>query len=543
MPDSPTVFTAEELRETVCSSYAAYCAFVQEEGWFDPVHEVEVCNVIQQELEDSGVLEAIRTGNDNSAIRDVCLALVMPRGSLKSTIVTKHLPGWLSTINPNLRSLIYCNTMPNARKKIKDITGVFEGHENYRLLFPDRLPNTGCKWSEESAELPRSKKFPEATFEGAGTKTKVVSRHYNIIVEDDTTAPEKDDIFADYAMPSPEDIERGIGAHKLSTFLLVPKGPRIRIVVSTRWSDQDLIQYIKDNEPMFKVIDIPAERKDPQTGEMKPVFSMFYNRDQLEAIKTSVGNYLYQALFMNAPIPAGSRLFSSEHIIHIPRAEFPTKGQFVITCDPAISQKDTACESSIIGALHSLDKIYVDENIHGRFPPDELIYRLVRMVQKNLNWLKCVRIETVQFQEVLRYMLRDELQKRGIRVAILPTNAKEGKHTRIPGLQPLFNNGQIIFNNELDSQLETEMVQYPHGRLVDSLDCLSMQLEDYRGFSAVERHLPGREDSDVWKFMEKLRAKHRQQNRAGYSDLAPSFQTRYMGTEQYIYEDVRRSLS
>jgi len=70
-------------------------------------------------------------------------------------------------------------------------------------------------------------------------KTKKTGTHYNVIIEDDTVAPDVEEMAAEVIMPSIEDIERGIGWHKQAYSLLVPKGFRVRIVVSTRWSDFD----------------------------------------------------------------------------------------------------------------------------------------------------------------------------------------------------------------------------------------------------------------------------------------------------------------
>ena len=459
---------------------------MQDDGYFSAPHD-RLCDKMQEQLEAAGVLQELRhpTG---AVCRDVRFRVVMPRGSLKSTIITKYLPLWLSIQGPegrNMRFLIACNSAPNAARKLEDIRGVLDGHDTFMSLWPDLLPTKDCRWTNAAAELNRTKRFPEATFEAAGVRTKLTSRHYNCIIEDDTVSPDESDMGIEMSMPSIEDIEKGIGWHKQATPLLVPRGPRIRIVVSTRWTDFDLMHYIEENETSYHSFDVPAldEMGQPNFPELLPL-------DTLEDYRKLLGPYMFAALYLNAPIPAGERNFRPEWFQYFTRLltdsegtrdTIPADATFYVSIDPAISEKDAACETAIVGCWHKLPLIYVTETLHGHFTPQDTITKTLDLVEKHYDRCGGIIVETVQYQKALRYFMLDEMRRRRMYKPIVESNSRTAKEIRIQALQPLFANKQILFDRTLDRKLESQLLQFPNGRLVDIADALAQHLDVYRG--------------------------------------------------------------
>jgi hypothetical protein len=152
------------------------------------------------------------------------VGVVLPRSWLKSTLVTIAYPLWRSINNPDYRCLIVQNTYDNATKKLSEIKTIVEKNELFRALFPEILPDESSSWRADSACLKRPGTFPESTFEVAGTKTRVTSRHYDDIIEDDTVAPDLDDLGIDSIAPSKDQIDQAIGWHRLAVPLLAPIG-------------------------------------------------------------------------------------------------------------------------------------------------------------------------------------------------------------------------------------------------------------------------------------------------------------------------------
>lgn len=461
-----------EIKESILESYASFCRFFQEDGWFDPVHE-KLCDFVQYHI-----LEAMsRPEEDPASVAKIML--IMPRGSLKTTIITKYLPAWLSCRDQNFRTLIATNTHPNARKKVQDIRGLFTANTSFKTLFPELLPTDSCRWTDECAELPRSQHFPEGTFEACGMKTRKEGAHYNLIIEDDTTAPDLSDTGTDSTVPSLEDIEHAIGWHKKSTGLQVPKGGRARIIVSTRWSENDLIAYVKENEPNYKVFDMPAIGEDGQ-----PNFTMFYSLTQLAEIKNQVGEYLFSSMYMNRPLDPSLRTFKDDNIQYLPAHEVPTDGYVTLAIDPAISERDSSCETAITLVRHvmkggSSPYQYWLKDVHGHMNPLQTVDRALDLAIE--YGVQLIIVETNAYQKALKFSLNDEMIKRGISIKIRTTNSRQDKKVRIFAMEPLFSNSRVFLVRGLTKQVESQLRQFPNGRDVDIIDSFSMHLLAYRG--------------------------------------------------------------
>ena len=482
------------IKLACAKSYATFCHLMQGDEWFDPKHK-ELCDFIQAEL------ERVFIGSASSSTKTVRILIVLARGSLKSTIVSKYLQVWLCLPceelpwkSENFRSLLAMNTHPNAREKMRGIRGLFDSNENFKALWPELLPNKNCKWSDEAACINRTKEFEEATFEGCGTKTRVTSRHFNAIFEDDTTAPEEKGMTdSDTLAPSIEEIDRAVGWHKRATALLVPKGPRIRIVVTTRWGDYDLVSYIKEHED-YKVFDMAAW--DPKDGWSqddklrtgKPSMSIFYDTEQLKEIEVDVGPYMFQTLYLNNPIDASKRTFQDQWIHRVEPKDVPDdEGFFAIAIDPAIAQTKGACETAITRVKHIIKDgrplQYWMNDVHGHFLPLETATKALDLVEEAPEQTKYIIVEDIAYQAALKHILWDEMERRDIHVDIISlkgSNKRGAKDARIEGMQPLFANRRIFLVKGLSPQTESQLKQFPHGKLVDIIDSFSMHRKLYK---------------------------------------------------------------
>ena len=86
---------------------------------------------------------------------------------------------------------------------------------------------------------------------------------------------------------------------------------------------------------------------------------------------------------------------------------------------------------------------------------------------------------------------------RGISIPIVPVIARTKKEMRIEAMVPYFANGRVFFGPELTPQVESQLIQFPHGKLVDIIDCFAMhmkyQLKEKRMVKPVEqRHADSR---------------------------------------------------
>jgi len=435
----------------------------------------------------------------------------MPRGTLKTTIVTKYLPTWLTIRDDTMRSLIATNTHPNARKKLQDIRGVFDTHVLFQRLFPELLPTRKCRWTDEAAEVTRKVSFPEATFEACGKKTKKVGTHYNLIIEDDTTAPDVSDMTEEISIPSREEVEQAIGWHVSATSLLVPKGPRIRIIVTTRWADYDLVSYLKEHEPTYKVFDVPARKVDGT-----PIFSMFYDKEKLHDIESQIGPYMFSCLYLNAPLDSKLRVFQDIWFQWISTAEaYNKEGYYSIAIDPAISEKSAACETAITLVKHSYNNNFPVQYwfriIAGHFSPSETVDKSLELAQLYLPELKGIIVETTAYQESLMYQLREAMTVKKLKINLIPFKTRQNKELRIQGLQPYFANGRIFFVRGLSPRVESQLKQFPNGKLVDIIDSFSMHKVIYKELKVKPSERKTPEDA-MELLLKEIRAKSSSRN-------------------------------
>lgn len=448
----------------------------------------------------------------------------MPRGSLKSTIVTKHLDTWLvlrrfyKFKDDSMRILIAGNTHTNSKKKLQDIRGMFDIVELFKALFPEVLPKKGRdgnKWSDEAACINRKSSFGESTFEIGSLNTKLTGRHYNVITEDDTTAPDADEMSEDMTRPSTETIEKAIGFHQASMPLFVPKGFRLSIVVSTRWAMIDLISRVQGED--YYIFDVPAEI------DGKPVFECFYDRETLDIIKKRVGDYMYSCLYLNKPLDDSLRVFRSTDMDWVDPSTVPQSGSFTIAVDPAISEREEACESAITVNMHvhfpnGQRHEYWHEDMHGHMLPFELAKKTLALADKYdtpETPVRAIIVEQEAYQAALKYILINMMNDRigkGLRTYPIVKAKRGNKKVRIEGMQPSFQQRRIHFvRGSLSDQTESQLLQWPMGKLVDIIDSWSMHRKVWRSekfdapisdekqyvedFEAVYNEIKGRNES------------------------------------------------
>ena len=449
----------EKMRRLAEASLPYFFRLIQDDGYIDDVH-LDMGRHIQTECKDGKTSRIL---------------LIMPRGSYKTTFATKFFPLWLAIRNPNVRVLIVSNTQSNAKQKVSEIRSMITTHPIVRALWPDILPNRD-RWSDTSAMLQRTGPFSEGTFESAGTRTKLTGRHYDWIIEDDTVAPDLDDIKEEIVLPSREDIDQAIGWHKLATPLLIDPFTGGRLVVGTRWCYDDLIEYVEKKEESYAVF----SRKAIENG--KPIVQKF-SMEALEDIKVSLGSYMFSTLYLNDPMRPDDMIFRPEWIIETDSENIPREHddiKWIITCDPAISEKDEACDTVIIRAGHLENRIYVDQCLAGKFTPQQTITKIIDLIELDEEKTKWVGIEAVAYQKALGLFCRDEMMRRGVIKPIQQIKSRTNKDIRITAMQPFFERGQIVLRKGLQ-KLVSQLIQYPHSRLVDCVDCLAMQLDSYTG--------------------------------------------------------------
>lgn len=407
--------------------------------------------------------------------------IILPRGWFKTTVCSIAYPLWRATKDSNIRILLAQNTSTNALAKLKSIREIVETNQLFRTLFPEILPTARSKWTAECLTLNRTSTWPEGTFEGVGTRTQVTSRHYDVIIEDDTVAPDLDELGVENICPTKEDIEKAIGWHRLVPPLFTNPKTGINIVVGTRWFQVDLLSWIEKNEPYF----CSYVRACRETGGIsdpngQTTFPERFDEGVLDQLKASMGPYMFACLYLNNPMRSEDMTFQKEWFRFYETQ--PTKLFTYITVDLAGDPKRAkkGGKASDYNVVMTCGKHQVDGNVfvldywRRKANPGEVINEIFSQVRK-YNPLK-VGIESVGYQESLQHFIEERQRKENFWFLIEGLkHGSQKKEWRIRGLQPFFSTGKIFVRTWMN-ELLAELEAFPLGAHDDLADCLSMQL-------------------------------------------------------------------
>lgn len=372
-------------------------------------------------------------------------------------------------------------------KKLSIIRGQWEGNPLLRALFPELLPSRSSTWTAEAACLTRTQSHPEATYEAAGTRTKVVSRHYNLIVEDDTVAPDLDELGEECLAPTKEDVEQAIGWHRLILPLMVNPQEDESLIVGTRWYDHDLIAHVKEKEPQYEVYERAC--RENSEGQPDPRGFVTYPERFGEAVllelENGLGPYMFSCLYLNQPVRSEDMLFKPEWIQYYDTRPKSSSLMVYTTVDPAndpeLNRSKDTDYNVVMTTAKDLTKghIYVLDYFRAKCNPGELASAVFDHVVKYRPVV--VGYEDIAYQKSLDYWLKELMRQQQVYFVLEPIRgiSRRGKETRISALQPLFSSGTILLRNWM-KELVSELLKFPLDRHDDLIDALSMQLQLWR---------------------------------------------------------------
>ena len=462
---------------------------------------------------------------------DVCLLLenrlnrrkkfVLPRGWLKTTVCTIAYPIWRSIDNPNIRVLLAQNNRDNARKKLKAIREQFEFNELLRALFPEILPKTSSQWTADSLCLSRSESHPESTFECVGVRGQTTSRHYNIIIEDDTVAPDFDELGEESLAPSHDDVRKAISWHSLCLPLLTNAATDEIVVVGTRWYEIDLMSHIAKNEPQY--VSVERSCREDSDGNSDPrgmvTYPERFNADVLTEYENTLGPYFFSTLMLNCPVSVGDMLFRAEwfqeYEVLPPRQSLYVYTTIDPATDPQLStSRSDALDYSVVmttGKDMITGDIYILEYFQERCSPGDLAEAVFDHVE---CWRpRIVGYEDVAYQKSLEYWIKELMRTRGQYFNLIPIKrtGRKSKEKHIMGLHPIAA-AKAIYLRPTMGKLLTEFISFPRGAHDDLIDALAMQTQLWRRTRSESQKPISNERLEAFTLehaITELRARHR----------------------------------
>ena len=400
--------------------------------------------------------------------------VLIPRDHFKSTFFTISYPLQQLCIDKSKRFLLTNAVYNNAQKFLRSIKDQIE--KNNKLKWWNLEPDE--PWSSEEIVVKRETIHKEPSVSIAGIGSQLPSQHYDIIIWDD--------LVNEKNITSKDQTDKVIDWWKDTLNLLEPGG--LGILIGTRWSHRDLYQYVIDNlADHFDIIIRKAIRDDGSV-----YFEKRFSKEELERRKILEGPYKFNLQYQNELTDPEDAIFKREWILKY--KDLPTPVRYFMTIDPALSEDPTADYSVImVCAVDSDNNLYVVDYFHERVDPKSLIDNIFKYADR----YKPVKIgiETIAFQRILKFWLKDEMSARSKFFVIeeLKTSDK-AKPDRILALQPRFSAG-TVFIKPFMAELEDELISFRYPEITqahdDLIDALAYQLEIiYKPNKVINKEVP-----------------------------------------------------
>lgn len=469
----------ELLRRRAWDDFYIFAKLVCGNELMEEVPHRELCEFITLGLDKSPILELnfnppVSTEYVKKCEGKLKKLVMLPRGSFKSSIVTKCLPLWLLWHNQNLRIMIDSEVLGNAKKYLFAIKDLIDNNQMLRLICTDEQGNYLLEgnlkiaggWTDEQIIMKHRTKMglKEPSIYCAGVDNAQTGMHPDVIL--------MDDLVSERNVGTSGQIEKVKDHYRFSLSLLEPGG--LQVVIGTRYHMADLYGDLLEIDT-FETMIRPAI-----TDEGDLYFPARLTREFLDSMRKEQGSYIFNCQYLLNPIDDSNAVFKKEHIQYYDK--LPPIVERHILIDLAISQKETADYTVIMCVGVTADKkIYVIEYTRDRLTPDETINEIFNMYDKHKQHgnIKSVSIETVAFQKAMVYFIRNEMRRRGVYLPLKELRADKDKHRRIGALQPLFENGDV-YMKITHKELENELLEFPYSKHDDLGDCLAYILQVLR---------------------------------------------------------------
>ena len=417
----------------------------------------------------------------------------IPRGHLKSCVVTK---GWgIQQVlrNPNVRILIANAIWDNARGFLKTIKEYMAEDGKLARLYgqfePENKIKRGIKWSQDEITI-NQRDMPQdaGTITTTGLERTKTSQHYDIIILDDLVVREN--------VATPEQRQKVKNYFRDCIDLLEPTG--LLVVVGTTWHEDDMYSAtpVEDDPDSFVgVMHDPDFKKFIRVAEKgtqeSVIFKKKFSYEGLMKIKKKKGSYEYSAQYLMNAYPDESMTFRKNWIKYWRWEDetgpsnivFNTNDPYyiAITVDPSLGKAASDYSGIVTVAVNPERVKFVLEA--RRFKrrleqiPDEIVKTVDMLIGRGVM-PHVIGLESFGFQQSLLGPIRQALDAAnlGVHCELLPSvnNRISQKESRIEGLIPAFSE-QEIYVHHTQVDLVDELTKFnpamrnKHDDIIDAL--------------------------------------------------------------------------
>jgi phage terminase large subunit-like protein len=223
--------------------------------------------------------------------------------------------------------------------------------------------------------------------------------------------------------------------------------------------------------------------------------------EKVYALQTETGNYVVwgyassnSAFYLNDPVDESSALIKKSQIKYYGEGDATLPGNLNVfaVCDPAVSQAETADESSIIVVgVDTDDNWWILETRTGQWTTFELIEQLFAVHEQ---WKPItMTLEVIGQAQGIMLPIHDEEDRRKIYLPLVEITSRPQikKEIRIRSvLQPRFERGKVFIKRDM-FDLEEQIIHFPRSKRDDMIDALT-DVEDI-AFAANSPERPYKE--------------------------------------------------
>lgn len=216
----------------------------------------------------------------------------------------------------------------------------------------------------------------------------------------------------------------------VATTRVEPNGSRF--VFATRWTPEDLIGQLVDNEG-WDYINLPALSEDGT-----PLWPERWSAEELQAKRRDVGEYTWASLYQGQPRPRGGRVFNDVHTY----SALPTVYTKALGIDVAYSAKTSADRSVAVVMMRGPKHWYLVDVVVEQVPPAVFKRRLAVLHRTHRNapvhWYAAgTELGAAAF-----------LREAPDAVPVTVTTARADKFTRAIGYAAAWNRGEVLVPEE-----------------------------------------------------------------------------------------------
>lgn len=444
----------------------SFCEIINPVWQTDWFHE-HIANTLQN------ALERIRRGEK------VRIILAIPPRHGKTQLSSIYFPAWALGKYPDMKFILSTygmNLSEDNGRKTRDVIS----SDVYQSIFP-HVKLRGDQKAKAKWVVTGGTENVEGSYTAVGIGTAVTGSGAQCILLDD---PHKDRQEAES-----DTISDMVWEYYRSTLYSRLEGHGGVIIIMQRWNQKDLVARVleeseknkKAGEPYdeWEVIQFPAiAEKDEYINnvlvrkEGDPLWKSKFPLDVLHNIKSTQGTYHFASQYMQTPINRETQEFHEETFRYFDEEDLAGKYlRYYTLVDPAISQKKDADNTVVVTVAKEVNgpNIYRIREDAGHFTPAQTV-DLIFVHQS--QYLSEVHIETVQYQQALKYAVIEEQRKRGQYFVVKELKAKGDKKLRIRGLVPMYQAG-VIWHRHADQAYESELLSFPNGKHDDRIDAMA----------------------------------------------------------------------